>query len=111
MSPHSGQVCQDIPDAEERRMPVWGWRAIWSTRCCWRGEAPGRSPRAHGISKTWIYELIKRYRAGGYEALEPRSKRPGSCPRESSAQTVAAVVQMRAELPPATARWGAALQS
>jgi transposase len=40
----------------------------------------GRSARevalAHGISKTWIYELIGRYRAGGYEALEPRSRRP-----------------------------------
>jgi len=33
--------------------------------------------RAHGLSKTWIYELLGRYRAGGYEALEqalePRS--------------------------------------
>jgi transposase len=29
--------------------------------------------RTHGISTTWIYELIKRYRAGGYEALEPCS--------------------------------------
>ena len=35
--------------------------------------------RAHGISKTWIYELIARFRAGGYEALEARSKRPRSC--------------------------------
>jgi transposase InsO family protein len=53
---------------------------------------------AHGISKTWIYELIKRYRAGGYEALEPRSRRPRSCPSEAAAETVEAVVQVRAEL-------------
>ena len=39
--------------------------------------------RAHGLSKTWIYELIGRYRAGGYEALEPRSRRPHSCPHET----------------------------
>jgi transposase InsO family protein len=62
------------------------------------GRSAREVARAHEISKTWIYELIKRYRAGGYEALEPRSRRPCSCPRESSAQTVAAVVQMRAEL-------------
>jgi transposase InsO family protein len=62
----------------------------------------GRSARevaaAHGISKSWIYELIARYRAGGYEALEPRSKRPRTCPRELPAATVKAVVQLRAEL-------------
>jgi transposase InsO family protein len=62
----------------------------------------GRSARevaaSHGISKTWIYELIKRYRAGGYEALEPRSRRPRSCPRAVSGETVQAVVEVRAEL-------------
>ncbi|MGH3182913.1 MAG: IS481 family transposase [Streptosporangiaceae bacterium] len=62
----------------------------------------GRSARevagAHGISKTWIYELIRRYRAGGYEALEPRSRRPRRCPREAPARKVRAVVQMRGEL-------------
>jgi transposase InsO family protein len=62
------------------------------------GRSAREVARAHGISKTWIYELIKRYRAGGYEALEPRSRRPHSCPRETSAERVAAVVQMRAEL-------------
>src|SRR5437588_10953771 len=62
------------------------------------GRSAREVARAHGISKTWIYELIKRYRAGGYEALEPRSRRPRSCPRESSAETVRAVIQMRAEL-------------
>jgi transposase InsO family protein len=62
----------------------------------------GRSARevacTGGVSKTWIYELIKRYRAGGYEALEPRSRRPRSCPRAVSGETVQAVVEVRAEL-------------
>ena len=40
------------------------------------GRSARELARAHGISKTWIYELIARFRAGGYEALEPRSKRP-----------------------------------
>ena len=47
------------------------------------GRSAREVARTHGISKTWIYELIKRYRAGGYEALEPRSRRPRSCPREA----------------------------
>jgi transposase len=43
------------------------------------GRGAREVARAHGISKSWIYELIRRYREGGYEALEPRSKRPRSC--------------------------------
>jgi len=62
------------------------------------GRSAREVARAHGISKTWIYELIKRYRAGGYEALEPRSRRPRSSPCEASLETVQAVVQMREEL-------------
>jgi transposase InsO family protein len=62
----------------------------------------GRSARevaeAHGISKTWIYELIGRYRAGGYEALEPRSRRPRSCKHETSGALVRAIVELRGEL-------------
>jgi transposase InsO family protein len=62
------------------------------------GRSAREVARAHGISKTWIYELIRRYRAGGYDALEPRSKRPRRCPSEAPAETVQAVVQMRTEL-------------
>lgn len=62
----------------------------------------GRSARevagAHGISKTWIYELIRRYRAGGYEALEPRSRRPRSCKHETPPAIVKEVIDLRADL-------------
>jgi transposase InsO family protein len=62
----------------------------------------GRSARevagAHGISKTWIYELIRRYRAGGYEALEPRSRRPRSCKHETPPAMVKEVIDLRTEL-------------
>jgi transposase InsO family protein len=62
----------------------------------------GRSARevaaAHGISKSWIYVLIKRYRAGGYEALEPRSRRPRSCEHETPLEVVQAIVALRREL-------------
>lgn len=62
----------------------------------------GRSARevaaAHGISKSWIYVLIERYRAGGYEALEPRSKRPRSCSHQTPPATVERILQLRREL-------------
>jgi transposase InsO family protein len=54
--------------------------------------------KAHGISKSWIYVLIARYRQGGYEALEPRSRRPRSCRQETSALMVDAIVALRGEL-------------
>jgi transposase InsO family protein len=62
------------------------------------GRSPREVARAHGISKTWIYELISRYRAGGYQALEPRSRRPHSCKHETSGQLVQTIVALRAEL-------------
>jgi transposase InsO family protein len=62
------------------------------------GRSAREVARAHGISKTWIYELISRYRAGGYEALEPRSRRPRSCRQETSREVVEAIVNLRAEL-------------
>jgi transposase InsO family protein len=62
----------------------------------------GRSVRevaaAHGISKSWIYVLVKRYRAGGYEALEPRSRRPRSCKHETPVEIVQAIVALRHQL-------------
>jgi transposase InsO family protein len=54
--------------------------------------------RAHGLSKTWIYELIGRFRAGGYEALEPRSRRPCSCPHETPQELVEEILRLRREL-------------
>src|SRR5579862_1775518 len=62
------------------------------------GRSAREVARAHGISKTWIYELISRYRAGGYEALEPRSRRPRSCKHETSREVVQAIVALRREL-------------
>jgi transposase InsO family protein len=62
----------------------------------------GRSARevasAHGISKSWIYELIARYKAGGYEALEPRSTRPRSCKHGTPQETINAIVALRTQL-------------
>ena len=62
----------------------------------------GRSVRevaaAHGISRSWIYELLGRFRAGGYESLEARSHRPHSCPHETPPAVVQTIVELRREL-------------
>lgn len=53
---------------------------------------------AHGVHRSWIYKLLARYREGGLEALQPRSKRPLSCKHETSRELVRAVVALRGEL-------------
>jgi len=62
------------------------------------GRSAREVARAHGISKSWIYELIRRYRVGGYEALQPRARRPRSCRHETPAALVKKIVQLRREL-------------
>lgn len=54
--------------------------------------------RSHDVSRFWIYKLLARYREGGYPALEPRSRRPHSSPRQASPEVVAEVVRLRQQL-------------
>lgn len=56
------------------------------------GRSPREVARAHGISKSWIYELIKRYRVGGYDALRPRCRRPRS-------RSIRAAITSRSRVP------------
>jgi transposase len=62
----------------------------------------GRSVRevahAHGVSKSWLYELLARYREGGAEGLEPRSKRPCSSPRRVAGEVEQEIVELRKSL-------------
>ncbi len=81
------------------------------------GRSVREVARAHGLSKTWIYELLGRYRAGGYEALEPRSRRPRSCPHQTPGELVDEILRLRRELQdaghdcgPATIRYHLAAQ-
>jgi transposase InsO family protein len=62
----------------------------------------GRSIRVtaqrYGVSKSWVAELVRRYREGGYEALVPQSKRPKSNPRSMSLVMEERIITMRKEL-------------
>lgn len=45
-------------------------------------RSPSQVARESGISKRWIFELLKRFREGGYAALEPRSRAAHRSPNQ-----------------------------
>ncbi len=53
---------------------------------------------AHGVHRSWIYKLLARYRAGGYGALERRSRAPRSSPSRTPDEVVRAIVSLREQL-------------
>ena len=53
---------------------------------------------AHGVSKTWLYELLGRYQADGEAGLAPRSKRPRSSPTRVSHRLEDEIVELRKTL-------------
>lgn len=62
------------------------------------GRSVSELAAAHGVHRSWIYKLLGRYRKGGLQALEPRSRRPRSCKHETPPRTVRRIVELRAEL-------------
>ena len=53
---------------------------------------------AHDISRSWLYELIARYRELGDDGLRPLSKRPGSSPTQVGSAIEDEIVALRKEL-------------
>jgi transposase InsO family protein len=62
------------------------------------GRSVNELAAAHGVHRSWIYKLLARYRAGGFGALERRSRAPRSSPSRTSAETVGAIVSLREQL-------------
>jgi transposase InsO family protein len=62
------------------------------------GRSPSELARTHHLSRSWIYELVSRYRQGGYAALEPRSRRPRSCAHQVGPQVQTLVLKLRRDL-------------
>ena len=54
--------------------------------------------RAHGVSKTWLYELLARYKRGGEEALLKQSRRPHRSPTQLSIELEDEIVDLRKTL-------------
>src|ERR1700745_133570 len=62
-------------------------------------QSPNQLVREHPISRSWFYELLARYRRDGPAALEPKSHRPRACPHQVDQAVVAALLELRAQLP------------
>ena len=61
-------------------------------------RSPTELARDHGISRRWIHKLVKRFKEGGYPALEPRSRRPHSCSQQTATDVQALILELRREL-------------
>ena len=59
------------------------------------GRSKTEVAREYGVARSWVYTLADRYLAGGWDAIEPRSKRPASNPRQISAELETEIVQSR----------------
>jgi transposase InsO family protein len=77
-----------------------------------KGRSPSEVAATYGVARSWVYELIARYRAEGDSALEARSRRPKRSPRALPEATVDRIVEWRKHLEgegldagPDTIRW------
>jgi transposase len=52
----------------------------------------------YGVSTSWLYELLARYRREGEAVFEPRSRRPQTNPNATPAEVVDLLVRLRKEL-------------
>ena len=52
----------------------------------------------YGVSRSWLYELLARYRKEGDAVFEPRSRRPKTTPNATSTDVVELIVELREKL-------------
>ncbi len=52
----------------------------------------------YGVSESWLYELLARYRAEGETAFEPRSRRPKTVPTTTPGEVVDLILEYREKL-------------
>ena len=52
----------------------------------------------YSVSRSWVYELVARYRSEGEAAFEPRSRRPRTSPAKTSDDVIALIVATRRRL-------------
>lgn len=62
------------------------------------GLSPAQAAERSGVSKRWVYTLLTRYRSGGLEATDPRSRRPNTNPNATPPETVKTVLALRESL-------------
>jgi transposase InsO family protein len=61
-------------------------------------RSPAEVARSYGVARSWVYTLLRRYRAQGEAAFEPRSRRPKTSPSAIGPGTVELIVRLRKDL-------------
>lgn len=59
------------------------------------GRSVSELAATHGVHRSWIYKLLARYKAGGYGALERRSRAPRNSPNRTPPEVVEEIVALR----------------
>jgi transposase InsO family protein len=62
------------------------------------GRPIGELAKAHGVSRSWLYKLLARYRREGHAGLELRSRRPKTSPTRIADLYEDEIVSIRKEL-------------
>ena len=62
------------------------------------GRAVSEVVKAYGVSRSWVYELVARYRSEGEMAFEPRSRRPKRSPAATDQTVVTLICELRERL-------------
>ncbi len=53
---------------------------------------------AYGVSESWLFELLARYRVEGQAAFEPHSRRPKTAPTTTPTEVVDLILELREKL-------------
>lgn len=63
-----------------------------------QGLSASQAAAKFGVSRQWVHRLLARYRDGGLDAVEARSRRPRANPRRTPDPVRARIVELRADL-------------
>jgi transposase InsO family protein len=100
-------MSHDIPDTLSRVIPDTGarwWGAAMSkarlviTAVVVEGRPVAQVAAEYGVARSWIYDLVARYRTEGEAAFEPRSRRPHTSPRATPRDVLEQVLELRKKL-------------
>ncbi len=76
-------------------------RTLLVHRVCEMGWSVPRAAEAAGVSRMTVYKWLRRYHSEGMAGLDDRSSRPQHSPRQTAAEQVAKVLELRRHR-----RWG-----
>lgn len=62
------------------------------------GRRPAEVAATYGVARSWVYDLVARWRTDGDAAFGPRSRRPHTSPTAIPAATVELIVNLRRSL-------------